>query len=102
MGRRGWGWDIGVHGVSCFIRWSSSAQTTWGISQGRPVDPWQGAVCGACAGAVAAAMTTPLDVAKTRVMLAKVRPHGPSPLEEGPYMHVVRPVVCPDRLVRQR
>ena len=42
------------------------------------MDPWQGAVCGACAGAVAAALTTPLDVAKTRVMLAKVGGGGGS------------------------
>lgn len=46
-------------------------KATWRDSQGHPLDPWQGAVCGACAGAVAAALTTPLDVAKTRVMLAK-------------------------------
>eukprot|EP00731_Ephydatia_muelleri_P001755 Em0001g1755a len=47
-------------------------KVTWRDSQGgRPLEPWQGAVCGALAGAVAAAMTTPLDVAKTRVMLAK-------------------------------
>ena len=34
--------------------------------------PWQGAVCGAVAGGTSAAITTPLDVAKTRRMLAKV------------------------------
>ncbi len=37
-----------------------------------PLSPLQGAVCGAIAGGIAAAATTPLDVAKTRVMLAKV------------------------------
>lgn len=33
------------------------------------LETWQSAVCGCVAGAVAAALTTPLDVAKTRVML---------------------------------
>jgi solute carrier family 25 S-adenosylmethionine transporter 26 len=32
--------------------------------------PWQGSVCGAVAGGFSAAVTTPLDVAKTRIMLA--------------------------------
>ena len=31
--------------------------------------PWKGAVCGSVAGAIAAALTTPLDFLKTRVML---------------------------------
>ena len=47
-------------------------QASWASMQGSPVQPWQGAVCGAFAGGIAAATTTPLDVAKTRVMLAKV------------------------------
>lgn len=33
--------------------------------------PWQGSLCGAVAGGFSAAVTTPLDVAKTRIMLAK-------------------------------
>ena len=41
-------------------------------SQGGSIEPWQGAVCGAIAGGVSAGLTTPLDVAKTRIMLAKV------------------------------
>ena len=35
------------------------------------IESWQSAACGAMAGGIAAAMTTPLDVAKTRIMLAK-------------------------------
>jgi len=33
--------------------------------------PWQASLCGAVAGGFSAAVTTPLDVAKTRIMLAK-------------------------------
>lgn len=34
----------------------------------------QFAVCGAIAGAIGGSSTTPMDVAKTRIMLAEVRP----------------------------
>jgi len=34
-------------------------------------NPWQASSCGAVAGGFSAAVTTPLDVAKTRIMLAK-------------------------------
>ncbi|XP_033731348.1 S-adenosylmethionine mitochondrial carrier protein-like [Pecten maximus] len=43
----------------------------WSTYQGKAVDPWQSALCGAMAGCVGAGITTPLDVAKTRIMLAK-------------------------------
>ncbi|KAL3274215.1 hypothetical protein HHI36_015627 [Cryptolaemus montrouzieri] len=35
-----------------------------------PLEPYEVATCGALAGSVAAALTTPLDVVKTRIMLA--------------------------------
>ncbi|GAV27360.1 hypothetical protein PMKS-000825 [Pichia membranifaciens] len=37
------------------------------------VSPLKGALCGSIAGGFAAAMTTPLDVLKTRLMLSKER-----------------------------
>jgi len=44
-------------------------KSTWGAFQGSPTDPNQGALCGSAAGAFSSAVTTPLDVAKTRIML---------------------------------
>ncbi|KAI8336308.1 mitochondrial carrier domain-containing protein [Chlamydoabsidia padenii] len=37
---------------------------------GRPAEPYQAALCGSVAGGIAAAITTPLDVCKTRIMLS--------------------------------
>lgn len=45
------------------------AKRIWSESQGSPLQPWQGACCGSISGAFAGAVTTPLDVAKTRIML---------------------------------
>lgn len=47
----------------------------WAKAQGKATDPNQGALCGSIAGSIASASTTPLDVAKTRIMLEKV-PEG--------------------------
>lgn len=47
----------------------------WSKAQGRQTDPNQGALCGSVAGSIASALTTPLDVAKTRIMIEKV-PEG--------------------------
>eukprot|EP00759_Apiculatamorpha_spiralis_P040556 PhF_6_TR39094/c0_g1_i1/m.58508/K15111/SLC25A26; solute carrier family 25 (mitochondrial S-adenosylmethionine transporter), member 26 len=43
---------------------------------GQPVPVYGAAICGSCAGAVAAAVTTPLDVVKTRVMLGQESADG--------------------------
>jgi len=42
----------------------------WSNSTGESPTPWQSSLCGAVSGGVSAAITTPLDVAKTRIMLA--------------------------------
>jgi len=42
----------------------------WSQKQDREVSPWQSSICGAVSGGIAAVVTTPLDVAKTRIILA--------------------------------
>eukprot|EP00467_Chlorarachnion_reptans_P025254 CAMPEP_0114512560 /NCGR_PEP_ID=MMETSP0109-20121206/15046_1 /TAXON_ID=29199 /ORGANISM="Chlorarachnion reptans, Strain CCCM449" /LENGTH=229 /DNA_ID=CAMNT_0001692263 /DNA_START=51 /DNA_END=737 /DNA_ORIENTATION=- len=51
-----------------FPLWEGSKKK-WGEAQGRPVSPWQGTICGALSGGFSGAITTPLDLAKTRLML---------------------------------
>ena len=41
----------------------------WRKAQGEDTTPLQGATCGSISGAIASAVTTPLDVVKTRMML---------------------------------
>ncbi|XP_072438599.1 mitochondrial S-adenosylmethionine carrier protein isoform X2 [Chiloscyllium punctatum] len=65
---------IRQEGILGFYRGYGSTvkrEAVWSWKQNRAVDSWQAAVCGAFAGASAAAVTTPLDLAKTRIMLAK-------------------------------
>ena len=45
------------------------AKKAWGNWQGHPVNTLQASLCGSVCGGFAAAVTTPLDVTKTRLML---------------------------------
>ncbi|XP_029681973.1 mitochondrial S-adenosylmethionine carrier protein isoform X2 [Takifugu rubripes] len=63
--------EEGVRGLYRGYASTALRETLWSWKQGHTLDSWQAAVCGAFAGAVAAFVTTPLDVAKTRIMLAK-------------------------------
>lgn len=50
-----------------------ASKKLWSKHQEKTVSPFQAAACGSFAGAIAAAITTPLDVIKTRLILEKVR-----------------------------
>eukprot|EP00967_Tisochrysis_lutea_P153449 scaffold302848_cov35-Tisochrysis_lutea.AAC.4 len=48
----------------------------WAREQGSETTPIQGAICGSMSGSVAAALTCPLDVVKTRMMLGSKSASG--------------------------
>jgi solute carrier family 25 S-adenosylmethionine transporter 26 len=45
-------------------------KASYGKHKQQKVEPYEAAVCGSIAGGIAAAITTPLDVCKTRIMLS--------------------------------
>jgi solute carrier family 25 S-adenosylmethionine transporter 26 len=53
------------------------AKVLWSERQGLPVNPVQAALCGSISGGIAAGLTTPLDVVKTRLMLGADRDGKP-------------------------
>ena len=63
-------------------------KSRWTMWQGHEVVAWQSALCGCLAGGISACVTTPLDVAKTRIMLA---PSGTALATDG-LIHALRVV----------
>lgn len=59
-----------------FVKWNNGQTNLNSNNLNHQLHPdlkvWQSVFCGALAGTVAGAITTPLDVAKTRIMLAEV------------------------------
>lgn len=71
---RGWGATVFREIPFTVIQFPlyEALKANWARSQDiQKVSPLQGSVCGSVAGGIAAAVTTPLDVIKTRIMLCK-------------------------------
>lgn len=68
---RGYGTTVAREIPFAFIQFPlyEGFKKSWVSYQGCETSPMQGAACGSIAGAIAGACTTPLDVAKTRIML---------------------------------
>jgi len=47
------------------------AKKFWSKIQNHSISPWQAALCGSFSGGIAAAVTTPMDLIKTRLMLGR-------------------------------
>ncbi|XP_041348608.1 S-adenosylmethionine mitochondrial carrier protein-like [Gigantopelta aegis] len=60
----------------------------WSRESGVPITAWQSGICGALAGGIAAGITTPLDVAKTRIMLAEKS----SKIAQGSILYTLRQI----------
>jgi len=65
-------------------------KSCWANWKGSPILAYQSMICGSVAGGLSAFVTTPLDVAKTNIMLQDFR--GTSPSISVNYYHTLRTI----------